>query len=1162
MGFGHLSAARTIEAQIKARDSQAEVVIKDIRDFMPRWYERFDRFLFWFIVKRFPNVYTRLYEKAMNDGNSTPTLDLLRKDYDEVQLLAYLKKENPDRIIATHYGSALSLGNLREHGDLTDTPISWYTGEFIRGFFPRISQRLDKTYLLHEQNAQVWQEQGVPAEKYVITGPTLRPDIDTPVNRDEVLRAAGLDPQVPTIVISSGLEGVGDFPTIVESIGAAAKGPIQIIVNCAKNEKHIRKLNALQALWRTEGKNAHVRLLTTGVLPQPDLFKFIRSADVYITKGGYGAPEGFVIGKPMVLLDIYGGHERENVGFYERLGLALATQDQSEVGGLVRELLTNAKIREKMALAQGRFRSALTAKPFVDFVFEPQNTPATPVARFGQENGEPVGRLEAMRSLDRDASGDVELLLSYAIGRESYLKPDGFKILRPEDNPLGHLALRIDGTVYSVNGYAGRDGDPFVSKSDLSHYLYGINRIYKTDEFTSGFGLAYGRHVMGLRIRGMTPAEKSKLIEEVQRLEKEYANGDIAWKKSGPNCVDFTDRILRAAGLTPHEPKRQFFSLSMPVDYFERYLDYFDDRPRFDVDVVSYSKIQGAQTQYNFSKFPLSLWQVRRSIGHWRKNRVDPLELRTTKRVAAYLGAEGLVYENVDESSDFNFDVHERAVATSLETWRKDLDQEREQLKDAWSKMAQAAFTPEAQILALKELDSGFSSEERSAIFEERWEAIPEARRERARSLSKLISEIDESQQEFQLALDGFYRRSIDYLMETYFQAVDGMEFRLGDRLEKPQLARVATAMKAVREEYLNYSHYRDLYGQAKDFSRTKAISDFFAAIQSLAVELERAEDPSSQSRAAGEHASDLMARAETFFPMVPDGLRFLSTLFFNAKSGPEKTPVTDSLGELLRAQAKREGYKIYIEGEERIPEIRDARTINIYVPTHRQPELDVTAHSHLEIGPYLLVGHPDAFGISKIVTDAITRVDSFITVGRGSGKPLDQTMQRLREGKARQIMIYPEATTSFFHDTRPLREKFATGFLRPLREAGYSVNLIPISYPENSRILGKRGDEYSKTIRVVVGRPLLAAELEHLVALHGDQALNRWVRASWLGDLQKGAFDLFAQPDIAGLHSEINGALFAKTPHARAVFERSPTFLGTKIPRECAALLKKVSEK
>jgi hypothetical protein len=226
IGHGHISAAQAIEQEIGRLAPDARVVLQDIREFMHPLWRWVDERLYWFIAGNLPESFDALFHALQARGNRVPSLAWLSNDYPEDKVRSFLEAQAPDTVLATHYGSAQVLGTLRERGLLAQVNIGWLHTDFFEGYFPRISKRIDRTFLAHPELEARWLAAGVPPEKVTTSGMPVRVAADDGGTREMALTALGLAPEVPTVLITSGKEGVGDYALVVESLARHHQGPV------------------------------------------------------------------------------------------------------------------------------------------------------------------------------------------------------------------------------------------------------------------------------------------------------------------------------------------------------------------------------------------------------------------------------------------------------------------------------------------------------------------------------------------------------------------------------------------------------------------------------------------------------------------------------------------------------------------------------------------------------------------------------------------------------------------------------------------------------------------------------------------------------------------------------------------------------------------------
>lgn len=357
-GMGHQSTSEGVEKAIKTKYPDAEVKIVNVEALRNPIYNFLETKFFWWMVKNHPRLYDWGFKFAMDRGLNADGLSGAMRHVSARRLRKFLELEDPTLIVTTHHLSTPQLAEALQSAELTRLrkTIFFHT-DYFSGYFPRVVEKFDLSVLPHPDLIAEWRGEGAPSERMVATGLPINPEVFRPIDRAEFLRSKNLDPSVFTVTLASGGEGVGDYPTIVKSLAASAAGrPIQIVAICAKNKLHFENLTKL----KLELAGTNVSLTVLGFTKQPEMFGFIKSSNVYITKsGGLSPSEGFAMNKPMILLDVYGGHERENAVFFERQGLALINRDQATIGAQVQHLISNQRLLASMSQAQHDFTELL-----------------------------------------------------------------------------------------------------------------------------------------------------------------------------------------------------------------------------------------------------------------------------------------------------------------------------------------------------------------------------------------------------------------------------------------------------------------------------------------------------------------------------------------------------------------------------------------------------------------------------------------------------------------------------------------------------------------------------------------------------------------------------------------------------------------------------------
>ena len=170
---------------------------------------------------------------------------------------------------------------------------------------------------------------GMPAEKMRVVGePVSLKFIDGVSGQLEARAKLGLAPNLPTLLLVGGGEGMGKLYAIARAIDQA-KLPAQLVVIAGRNELLRQRLESVpwQMPVRVEGF----------VRNMPD---WMYAADVIITKAGPGTiSEAMACGLPILLSGFLPGQETGNVTFVEQNGIGILQKEPAAIARTLGEWL-------------------------------------------------------------------------------------------------------------------------------------------------------------------------------------------------------------------------------------------------------------------------------------------------------------------------------------------------------------------------------------------------------------------------------------------------------------------------------------------------------------------------------------------------------------------------------------------------------------------------------------------------------------------------------------------------------------------------------------------------------------------------------------------------------------------------------------------------------
>lgn len=326
-GNGHLSAANAVDLALRELGVETRVI--DGLDFAPRAFRTWYGGGYEATVRMKPELWGWLYKISDDPGFAYHVQTLADSAF-----LNKLEKEilsfRPDVVVCTHSLPQPKVAELREKLPLkmavvvTDLypHLMWHRGEPDFFFLP---QDWSYTELLKRYPA---------AEgKCMITGIPVNRAFSHALPRAQAAEAMGLCPTAPTVLLTAGGIGAGDFLGAAEALTTVPD--LQLFVVCGRNDRLYEKLTK-QLL---PGKTKALRILKR--LPVEEMAKIMHAAHLVVGKpGGLTVSEALAAGCAFVVHEpfLIPGQEEDNARFLVERKIGLVTHDNAELGATVRDL--------------------------------------------------------------------------------------------------------------------------------------------------------------------------------------------------------------------------------------------------------------------------------------------------------------------------------------------------------------------------------------------------------------------------------------------------------------------------------------------------------------------------------------------------------------------------------------------------------------------------------------------------------------------------------------------------------------------------------------------------------------------------------------------------------------------------------------------------------
>jgi processive 1,2-diacylglycerol beta-glucosyltransferase len=337
VGSGHVRAAEVIQRALADGGDNVEVRTIDALEKAQSWFLWLYVWPYWVMLRRAPWMWRWLFERRLRKlHRSTAPRGVFRRGCAEV--LRQLKAFAPRLVIATEVGAA-EIAALGRREGWFNAPVLAVQTDFQTE--PPWVQREIDIYCVGTEEAKVqligW---GVSPNRVLVSGIPIDPAFALPFDKAELLRAFGLDPQRPVVLVMGGGMGPAPLDKVVEILELCGL-PLQVLAVCGHNQKMRQRLERLRSMVALD---LHVFGWTDTV---PELMAV---ADLLISKpGGVTAAEALAIGLPMVLTHPIPGPEERHLRYLEQQSVAVRARALGEIPQLVSRLLTDRERLSDMA---------------------------------------------------------------------------------------------------------------------------------------------------------------------------------------------------------------------------------------------------------------------------------------------------------------------------------------------------------------------------------------------------------------------------------------------------------------------------------------------------------------------------------------------------------------------------------------------------------------------------------------------------------------------------------------------------------------------------------------------------------------------------------------------------------------------------------------------
>jgi processive 1,2-diacylglycerol beta-glucosyltransferase len=338
---GHHRATLAIEKALKILQPTVEILNINAFNYTNPISEKIANRLYMGIIKRTPQIWDYLYDNPAIVKKIEKIKETIHK-FNSPKLKILFDKFKPDAIVCSQ---AFPCGMCADYKRTYDSHIPLVA--VLTDYVPHsywLYDTVDYYISPSEDVALRLMKKGVERNRIKSFGIPIEPRFNEPLDKNELFQKLKLNPDIPTVLIMGGGQGLGPIKTIVGSL-EKVKREIQEIVVCGTNKKLYKSL-------KRRIKKYKKKILLFGYVN--NINELMRIQKIIITKpGGVTTAEALANHLPMVIVKPLPGQEVNNTVYLIEKGAAIKIDKSRQVNLAVENLLANpVKLKEMSEAAR------------------------------------------------------------------------------------------------------------------------------------------------------------------------------------------------------------------------------------------------------------------------------------------------------------------------------------------------------------------------------------------------------------------------------------------------------------------------------------------------------------------------------------------------------------------------------------------------------------------------------------------------------------------------------------------------------------------------------------------------------------------------------------------------------------------------------------------
>ncbi|MFH1441728.1 MAG: glycosyltransferase [Candidatus Omnitrophota bacterium] len=331
---GHHSATIAVENAIKTLSPDTKVLNINTFNYTNPISEKIINRLYIGIIKATPGIWDYLYDNPKVAKKLTRIKNTVHK-FNSPKLKKLFDSYKPDVIACTQAFPCGMVADFKRSSNCKIPLVGILTDYIPHSYW--VYNTVDYYITPSEEISQRLINKGVEPQKVLSLGIPFDPKFNNVIPKGTILKQLGLNPQILTILIMGGGQGLGPIKTIVNSLEKMSLN-IQEIIVTGTNKKLFKAL-------KKKAKKSKKKIIPFGYSNKIE--EFMAISDIIITKpGGITSAEALSKKLPMIIVKPIPGQETSNTAYLIEKQAAIKIDDPKKVNLVIEDLLLH---REKLS---------------------------------------------------------------------------------------------------------------------------------------------------------------------------------------------------------------------------------------------------------------------------------------------------------------------------------------------------------------------------------------------------------------------------------------------------------------------------------------------------------------------------------------------------------------------------------------------------------------------------------------------------------------------------------------------------------------------------------------------------------------------------------------------------------------------------------------------